>query len=185
MTVGYSRLLKDALVRLKGRISAVYTTFGRPLLTGRRLAVELASEGIRAYSWPDAYIASLVDIADYVILASPGISVNGVVALDLGAYPALALARRLGRQVILVACGLSIIEGDVARNADRKVRVKLTGAEPEAYVEVAPFEYTSITDVDVVITGVGSLLKASSGELSEAANRSRSLLVDLAFKSLS
>jgi translation initiation factor 2B subunit (eIF-2B alpha/beta/delta family) len=184
LTVGYSQFLKEVLVRLRGRVASVHTTFGRPLLSGRRMAVELLAEGINAYSWPDAYVTSLVSRADYIVLSTPGVSVNGVIALDPGAYPAISLAKLMGKPVFIVLTGLTVVDSDITRNAERRIKIDLIDKRISTTLTLAPFEYASISDADLVITEVGALKEATSEKLESLARRARSALVELALKAL-
>ncbi len=184
LTIGYSHFLKEVLVRLRGRVASVHTTFGRPLLSGRRMAVELLAEGINAYSWPDAYVTTLVSRADYVVLSTPGVSVNGVLALDPGAYPVISLAKLMGKPVFIILTGLSVVNDDITRNADRRVKIDLVDKRISTTLTLAPFEYTSISDADLVITEIGAFKEATSEKLESLAQRARSALVELALKAL-
>ncbi len=184
LTVGYSQFLKEVLVRLRGRVASVHTTFGRPLLSGRRMAVELLAEGINAYSWPDAYVTSLVSRADYIVLSTPGVSVNGVIALDPGAYPAISLAKQMGKPVFIVLTGLTVVDSDITRNAERRIKIDLVDKRISTTLTLAPFEYASILDADLVITEVGAFKEATSEKLESLARRARSALVELALKAL-
>lgn len=184
LSVGYSQFLKEVLVGLRGRVATVHTTFGRPLLSGRRMAVELLAEGINAYSWPDAYVASLVNRVDYIVLSTPGVSVNGVIALDPGAYPVISLAKLMGKPVLMVLTGFTIVESDITRNAERRIKIDLVDKRISTTLTLAPFEYASISDVDLVITEVGAFKNITSEKLDGIAKRARSTLVELALKAL-
>lgn len=184
LTIGYTRLLKEVLIRLRGRIAVIYTTFDRPLLTGRRMAVELLSEGLNAYSLPDSFIASLVDKSDYVIITTPGVNVNGILALDPGAYPAIALAKAFEKQVILVLTGLSVTDEDITINADRRVNIELSEKGEKIPLSLAPFEYSTISDIDLVITEAGTISEVTREKLNGLAMQARNALIELAFKAL-
>ncbi|GAB6148494.1 IF-2B domain-containing protein [Stetteria hydrogenophila] len=184
LSLGYSRFLRDVLASQKGRVSSVHTTFGRPVLSGRRMAVELLARGIKSYSWPDVHQASVMKRVDYVVMSTPGVGVDGVLALDPECYSAIALAKLMNKPVYLVLTGLAVVDADVDRNADKRIEVDLVDRQVEVTLSLAPFSYASIADVDLIITEFGEIAKGTRKDLEELAAKSREALVGQALRAL-
>lgn len=90
----------------------------------------------------------------------------------------------MGKPVFIILTGLSVVNDDITRNADRRVKIDLVDKRISTTLTLAPFEYTSISDADLVITEIGAFKEATSEKLESLAQRARSALVELALKAL-
>ena len=162
LLVGFTNSLIPILLANSGKISAVHTISYWPLMSGRGLAVKLRRSGIKATPWPDSNLSQAVSQSDVVVIASLGVSADGVFIAEAGAYAATLLAESEGKYVVLISRSWSFrpstpegIEGFVERIPHP--------LEKKVSIELRLFDITPLSKAGVIVSELG-LHKNPSGD---------------------
>ena len=125
LTYGYSSFVKDVLVFSKAKVNRVISLDQSPLLSGRKMVLELRREGLKAIYYPDMMAMWASIEADMVLVEVLGVS-EGHAILDIGALPLVETALSRGIPVYLVTNDFTLVPMPSLQEIMKRYRLDLT-----------------------------------------------------------
>lgn len=157
LTLSNSSTVRAALLAAADLEPTVICLESRPVSEGRKLAAQLAREGVRVIYAVDAAAACLVEGADLVLLGADSVGDRGVVN-KIGSRPVVELARGRDLPVYVLVDRTKLLPPGFPQPVhDPRPEKEVWRAPPGVKVWNRYFEAVPLSRVTAVVTGSGIL----------------------------